>query len=66
MQNHVKLEIALEVVTNKIANIVNKMKENETEELKERLQYLLDLKNQAYKGNFKAVETILKEGNENE
>lgn len=67
MQNHVKLEIALEVVTNKIAQTLNKIKKDDDEKLKEELQYLMKLKDEAYKGNFEAVETILnnKKGNEN-
>ena len=63
MQHHVKLEIALEVIINKIANVMNKIKtikdENESRKLEEYLKKLLDLKERAYKGDFDAVEQIL-------
>ena len=68
MQNHVKLEIALEVIVNKIANLINEIKkteeESERQKKKKDLKELLSLKEKAYKGDFDVVEKILENGNE--
>ena len=64
MQNHVKLEIALEVIINRIANEMNRLKncknEKETKAIENNLKKLLELKEEAYQGNMDAVEIILK------
>lgn len=68
MQNHVKLEIALEVIINRIANEMNRLKdcknEKETEAIENNLKKLLELKEKAYQGNMDAVEIILKKKDE--
>lgn len=68
MQNHVKLEIALEVIINRIANEMNRLKncenEKETKAIENNLKKLLELKEKAYQGNMDAVEIILKKKNE--
>lgn len=63
MQEHVKLEIALEVVVNKITKILNKISNSqnklEIEELEGQFEYLMNLKEKAYKGEKEAIDEIL-------
>lgn len=63
-----KLEIALEVIINRIANEMNRLKdcknEKETEAIENNLKKLLELKEKAYQGNMDAVEIILKKKDE--
>ncbi len=73
MQEHVKLEVSLEVINNEIAITIKKLNKSDNccqiQKLKERLRNLLELKEQAYIGNSEAIEKILnfrKETSENE
>ena len=65
MQNHVKLEIALEIITNKIAHITNELKYSKDEGLEKKLTELLEIKEKAYEGDMQTVEQILKMRKEN-
>ena len=63
MQKHVKLEIALEVLINDIANIIRKINscrdDQEKAILEDKLNYLMKLKEKAYQGNKEAIALIL-------
>ena len=69
MQEHVKLEVSLEVINNKIANTINQINmmhdENTVQKLKKELEELFELQEQAYKGNKIAIEKILNHRKEN-
>lgn len=66
MQQHVKLEVALEVIVRKIADVMNQLKQEENQEtiqkLEKELQELMKLKEEAYQGNWQAVNKILEKG----
>ena len=63
MQNHVKLEVSLEVINNEIATNMKKLNiahnYNEIQKLKKQLKNFLKLKEQAYMGDRNAIEKIL-------
>lgn len=63
MKEHVKLEVSLEVINNKIANKINQVNmaydENIKQKLKKELENLFELQEKAYKGDRIAIEKIL-------
>ncbi len=64
MQNHVKLEVSLEVINNEIATNMKKKLNiahnyNEIQKLEKQLKNFLKLKEQAYMGDRNAIEKIL-------
>ena len=63
MQNHVKLEVSLEVIINEIATNMKKLNiahnYNEIQKLEKQLKNFLKLKEQAYMGDRNAIEKIL-------
>ena len=63
MQNHVKLEVSLEVINNGIATNMKKLNiahnYNEIQKLEKQLKNFLKLKEQAYIGDRNAIEKIL-------
>lgn len=63
MKEHVKLEVSLEVINNKIANKINQVNmaydENIKQKLKKELKNLFKLQEKAYKGDRIAIEKIL-------
>lgn len=63
MKEHVKLEVSLEVINNKIANKINQVNmaydENIKQKLKKELENLFKLQEKAYKGDRIAIEKIL-------
>lgn len=69
MQEHVKLEVALEVVNNEIANVIKQLniarEKNEIQRLKIKLDNFYKLQDQAYIGNKLAIEKILSLRKEN-
>jgi len=58
MEGHVKLNIAIALLANKIADIMKKIEENETEELKQELDILLHEREELYKGNEEVIDKI--------
>jgi hypothetical protein len=67
MQEHVKFEIALELLIKDIANVIQKIdlcdNKEERKKLEEELHFLLEAKDEAYAGNKKVILNILnKEG----
>lgn len=64
MQEHVQLEVSLEIIMAEIANVMLKLgkidgNNEEKNNLEERLKSLIDLQEDAYKGNRDAVLKIL-------
>jgi len=51
IEKHIKLEIAIETLACKIANIMKEIKEKDSEELKNELEILLNEREELYKGN---------------
>ena len=56
MQEHVELEVSLEIIMAEIANCMFNLKTNEDEE---KLNKLIVLQESAYKGNRESVKKIL-------
>lgn len=64
MQEHVELEVSLEIIMERIAQAMFKLsvaKDSEKEESKKQLYELIKLQEEAYKGDRKAVCKILEE-----
>ena len=59
MQEHVKLEVSLEIIMAQIAQKMFELNKGETEIKKYELQELIKMKEEAYKGNRKSIEKIL-------
>ena len=59
MQEHVKLEVSLEIIMAQIAQKIFELNQGETEIKKYELQELIKMKEEAYKGNRKSIEKIL-------
>ena len=59
MQEHVKLEVSLEIIMARIAQAIFNLNKGNREENAKKLNDLIDLQEEAYKGNRKAVEAIL-------
>ena len=59
MQEHVKLEVSLEIIMAQIAQKIFELNQGETELKKYELQELIKTQEQAYKGNRKSIEKIL-------
>jgi hypothetical protein len=63
LQEHVKLEIALEVLMNNIANVIRQLSLATTDEeknnLETKLEYLMTLKERGYQGEQDAIKEIL-------
>lgn len=64
MQEHIKLEVSLEVINKEIARTINKLRDlkddKEIENTKKLMNELLELQEKAYKGDRQAIEKILK------
>lgn len=56
MQEHVELEVSLEIIMARIAQAIFKLK---SENNYDKLQELIKLQEEAYKGNRQAIEKIL-------
>lgn len=56
MQEHVELEVSLEIIMAEIADVITNLKSKENEE---KLQKLILLQENAYKGNRESVKKIL-------
>ncbi len=56
MQEHVELEVSLEIIMAEIADVIMNLKSKEDEE---KLQKLILLQENAYKGNRESVKKIL-------
>lgn len=56
MQEHVELEVSLEIIMAEIADVIMNLKSKENEE---KLQKLILLQENAYKGNRESVKKIL-------
>lgn len=69
MQEHVKLEVSLEVINKEIANVIKQLNmahdKYEIQKLKTKLDEFFDLQEQAYRGNRFAIEKILNFRKEN-
>ena len=69
MQEHIKLEVSLEVINRIIAKEINKLRELKNDVDKKNsenyLNELLELQEMAYKGDRKAIEKILIIGKDN-
>lgn len=59
MQEHVKLEVSLEIIMARIAQAIFNLNKGNREENAKKLNDLIALQEKAYKGNRKAVEAIL-------
>ena len=63
MQEHIKLEVSLEVINKEIARTINKLRDlkddKEIENTKKLMNELLELQEKAYKGDRQAIEKIL-------
>ena len=59
MQEHVKLEVSLEIIMAKIAQKIFELSQGETEVKKYELQELIKTQEEAYKGNRESIEKIL-------
>jgi len=59
MQEHVELEVSLEIIMAQIAQAIIELEKKQTKENEEKLRKLFDLQNEAYMGNRTAVEHIL-------
>ena len=59
MQEHVKLEVSLEIIMAQIAQKIFELSQGETEVKKYELKELIKTQEEAYKGNRKSVEKIL-------
>jgi len=56
------LEIALEIITEKIAKLINDMQESESKELEKEFDYLIEQKNQIYLGNSDVIKKVVNGG----
>ena len=69
MQEHIKLEVSLEVINKEIADKINKLRElkddKEIEDTKKLMNELLELQEKAYKGDRQAIEKILENRKDN-
>ena len=61
MQDHVRLEVALELISSKVAKLMIKLDKDEDESLKEELKNAMVEKDKIYKGDLESVDKILKE-----
>ena len=59
MQEHVELEVSLEIIMARIAQAIFNLNKGNGEENTKKLNDLIALQEEAYKGNRKAVEAIL-------
>ena len=59
MQEHVKLEVSLEIIMAQIAQKIFELSQGETEVKKYELQELIKTQEEAYKGIRKSIEKIL-------
>lgn len=59
MQEHVELEVSLEIIMARIAQAIFNLNNGDREENTKKLNELIALQEEAYKGNRRAVETIL-------
>lgn len=61
MQEHVELEVSLEIIMARIAQAIFNINNGNREENSEKLNELIALQEEAYKGNRIAIERILNE-----
>ena len=59
MQEHVELEVSLEIIMARIAQAIFNLNNGNRKENAKKLNELISLQEEAYKGNRKVVETIL-------
>lgn len=59
MQDHVKLEVSLEIIMAEIAKGIAQLQKNEISENEKKLENLIRIQDEAYKGNFEYVNKIL-------
>lgn len=59
MQEHVELEVSLEIIMAKIAQAITDISKENTQDNEEKLKELILLQEEAYRGNRNAVEKIL-------
>ena len=59
MQEHVELEVSLEIIMSRIAQAIFNLNKGNREENVKKLNNLIALQEAAYKGTRKAVEAIL-------
>lgn len=59
MQDHVKLEVSLEIVMAEIAKAIFELQKNNTAQNEKKLENLIHIQDEAYKGNFEYVNKIL-------
>lgn len=59
MQEHVELEVSFEIIMARIAQAIFNLNKRNGEENTKKLNDLIALQEEAYKGNRKAVEAIL-------
>ncbi len=59
MQEHVELEVSLEIIMAKIADKIFELQKDENNKNQKELKDLIKLQEEAYKGNRKAIEKIL-------
>ena len=59
MEDKVKLSIAMELIDKEIANLNIQLSENSESILKDKLDYLLMLKNSIYSGSFDGIDEFL-------
>lgn len=61
MKDHNKLNIAIALLTNRIVETMKKQEENNSKNLNEELDILLQEREELYKGNEEVIEKIIKE-----
>lgn len=59
MEDNVKLSIAMELIDKEIANLNIQLSENSESVLKNKLNYLLTLKDSIYSGSFDGIDEFL-------
>lgn len=59
MEDNVKLSIAMELIDKEIANLNIQLSENSESILKDKLNYLLMLKDSIYSGSFDGIDEFL-------
>ena len=59
MEDNVKLSIAMELIDKEIANLNIQLSENSESTLKDKLDYLLMLKDSIYSGSFDGIDEFL-------
>ena len=60
MQDHVRLEVALELISSKVAKLMKKIDKENNENLKDELKKAMIEKDKIYKGDLESVDNILK------